>query len=216
MLPSTIQTPRLTLILLTNTDPGSQHLAWFHENWSDPDATSWSVSGASKSLEDSRARMLNLLSNDKHMYSVFEKSVGEEASGGSGEGPGTHLGSVGLRRQATGPIIPAMKRKEGDEGKELDHRILGYAYFKHAWGKGYATEAARALLDTYASSVADEKSKGEKVFYVEAGVDEGNGASTAIVKKLGFEKVGFKEEKEPVFLGGAWRYDGYWIYGMYV
>lgn len=159
--------------------------------------------------------MQHLLLNNNYFYSVFAKSEGLESEA-TEENPGKHVGSVGLRTQSSGPTVPALALRDEDKGKELDLRILGYAYFKHAWGKGYATEAARGLLDAYAASVAEEKAKGEKVFYVEAGVDEGNPASTAIVRKLGFEKVGFKEEQEPVFLGGEWREDGYWIYGMYV
>lgn len=93
---------------------------------------------------------------------------------------------------------------------------MGYAYFKSAWGKGYATEAARGLLDAYAEAVKEEKDKGEKVFYVEAGVDEGNPGSWRVIEKLGFEKAGFKEEEERVWLGGAWREDGYWVFGMYM
>jgi RimJ/RimL family protein N-acetyltransferase len=222
MVPPIIQSERLTLVLLTDTTPDSQHLKWFHENWTDPDATSWSISGASTSMDDSRARMLALVAANNYFYSVFAKrpegaqEQGSSTHGDEGKTPGVHVGSVGLRTQASGPTIPALPAKAEDAGKTLDLRILGYAYFKHAWGKGYATEAARALLDAYAASVAEEKARGEKVFYVEAGVDEGNPASAAIVQKLGFERVGFKEEKEPVFLAGAWRYDGYWINGMYV
>lgn len=39
--PLVIETPRLRLVRLTDTTPGSQHVQWFHENWSDPVATGW-------------------------------------------------------------------------------------------------------------------------------------------------------------------------------
>ena len=39
--PSTISTSRLQLVRLTDTSEGSQHVQWFHENWSDPVATGW-------------------------------------------------------------------------------------------------------------------------------------------------------------------------------
>lgn len=36
-----IETPRLLLVRLTDTSEGSQHVQWFHENWSDDAATAW-------------------------------------------------------------------------------------------------------------------------------------------------------------------------------
>lgn len=36
-----IQTPRLNLVLLTDTSEGSQDVQWFHEDWTDLDATAW-------------------------------------------------------------------------------------------------------------------------------------------------------------------------------
>lgn len=212
MLPPTIQTERLALIRLTDSSLSGQHLQWFHADWTDPDATSWSIRGASKSLEQSHERLVDALQKDTLIYCVFDKSTSDNTP----SNPGTHLGSIGLRRQESGPTIAPLRRNDGNEGKKMDLRIIGYAYFKSAWGRGYATEAARALLDAYAASVAEEKARGEKVFYVEAGVDEGNPGSWRIIEKLGFEKVGFKREEEPVFLGGEWRTDGYWVFGMYV
>jgi len=209
MIPPTIPTPRLTLIRLTDRSPTSQHLKWFHADWTDPDATSWSVRGASTSLAQSHARLVDALERDTLIYCVFENASTENT-------PGTHIGSIGLRKQDSGPTIPPLKRHAEDEGKELDLRILGYALFKSAWGKGYATEAAQGLLDAYAASVAQEKEKGDKVFYVEAGVDEENQGSWRVVGKLGFEKVGFRREEEAVFLGGKWRTEGYWVFGKYI
>jgi RimJ/RimL family protein N-acetyltransferase len=201
----TITTPRLTLIRLTDSSSGSQHVQWFHENWTDVDATAWSLHGPCKTLEDSRAWMIEHLTKyDNFFYAVFAKDTG------------LHVGSVSLRRQLDGPVLPPP-----DEGREkeveVDLRVVGYAMFKSAWGKGYATEAGRAMMDAYGASVAEEKAVGKKVFYVEAGVDEGNPGSQAVLAKLGFRKVGWKTEKEGVFLGGQWRENGgYWIYGTYV
>jgi RimJ/RimL family protein N-acetyltransferase len=55
--------------------------------------------------------------------------------------------------------------------------------FEKAWGKGYATEASRALLD---ASVATEGKK----LYAEATVVGEKPASVRVLEKLGFEKVG--------------------------
>jgi RimJ/RimL family protein N-acetyltransferase len=155
-----------------------------------------------------------ITARDNLYYAVFARQDGQESTA---DQPGMHVGSVGLRRQDTGPTLaPPLQGDGGEEAKELDLRVIGYAFFKHAWGKGYASEAAAALLDAYAASVAEEKARGKKVFYVEAGVDEANPASDAVLRKVGFKKVGWKTETEPVFLGGAWRHGGYWIYGQYV
>jgi RimJ/RimL family protein N-acetyltransferase len=51
---------------------------------------------------------------------------------------------------------------------------LGYHFLPTAWGRGYATEAARALLET---------AKGR---LVEAPVVPGNARSQSVMKKLGF------------------------------
>lgn len=128
---------------------------------------------------------------------------------------GEHIGSVSLRLQKSGPTLPLPEGRV-DGGKEIDLRVLGYALFKKAWGKGYATEANSALLDAYAASIADEKAKGEKVFWVEACADEGNPGSRAVLKKLGLELLGWKEGTEKVFLAGEWRDGGVWVYGIEV
>lgn len=40
-LESIIETSRLRLTRLTDTSTGSRDLQWYHENWSDPEATKW-------------------------------------------------------------------------------------------------------------------------------------------------------------------------------
>jgi RimJ/RimL family protein N-acetyltransferase len=209
-----IQTPRLTLILLTNTTLGSQHVKWFHENWSDPDATAWSLHGPCKTIAESREWMIEHRTKyDNLFYAVFAK---KEGTAGTEEDPGVHVGSVSLRRQPSGPTLPHPMPVERDQGKDTDLRTLGYAFFKIAWGKGYATEANKALLTAYAASITEEKEMTKKVFYVEASADEANPGSQAVLRKLGFTRLGWKTETERVFLGGAWREGGYWVYGRYL
>lgn len=209
---SIIHSPRLTLIQLIDTSEGSQHVQWFHENWTDPDATIWSLHGPCKSLEESREWMMEHRAKyDNLFYSVFEKQEGMK---GTEEDPGVHVGSVSLRRQLNGPTLPPPGRTKEAQG-EVDLRVLGYAMFKKSWGKGYATEANRALLDAYAASVASEKEKG-KVIYLEGCVDDGNPGSQAVLRKLQFVQVGWKDEPGPIFLGGEWREGGYIVMGKYL
>jgi RimJ/RimL family protein N-acetyltransferase len=213
MIASTIQTPRLTLLRLTDTTPGSQHIQLFHENWTDPDATAWSLHGPTHSLEESRDWLIEHLEKwDNLFYAVFLKPSNDEENVGLGE----HIGSVSLRLQKSGPTLP-LPSKQTDSGKAIDLRVLGYALFKKAWGKGYVTEANKALLEAYSASVAEEKKKGEKVFWVEACVDDGNPGSRKVIEKLGMESLGWKDGgEEKVWIAGEWRVDGVWVYGMEV
>jgi RimJ/RimL family protein N-acetyltransferase len=133
---------------------------------------------------------------DNYFYAVFAKHD---------DAKDVHVGSVSLRRQAEPTLVP----KRGDQGEV---RVLGYALYKREGGKGYATEANRALLQAYGAANAEEG----KDVYVEASVDEANPGSLAVLKKLGFEELGWKHEEERVFLGGEWWEGGYWVYGKYV
>lgn len=225
-----IQTPRLNLVLLSDTSEGSQHVQWFHEDWTDVDATAWfellsktyfitnldrSLHGPTKSLEESREWMIEHRTKwDNLFYAVFAKPDGRE---GTASDPGVHVGSASLRRQPAGPTLPPFEpAKATDRGKPLNMRAIGYALYKAHWGKGYATEANKAMLNAYMDSIQVEKAKGEELFYLEAGVDEGNPGSQSVLKKIGFKEVGWKTETEPVFLGGEWRHGGYWILGQYM
>ena len=62
--------------------------------------------------------------------------------------------------------------------KFLDHIELGYRYCRDSWCKGYATEAASAILaETYQMTDVDE---------ILACVHPGNTASIRVLEKLGF------------------------------
>lgn len=167
----------------------------------------------------------HLTKYDNMFYAVFAQPQGDDGAGVGAGGTdaarvtryegielGEHVGSVSLKLQAGGPTLapPVLPGRQ----KSVTLRTIGYAMFDGARGKGYATEANQALVDAYRALVAQEKDKGDEVFYIEGAVDEGNPGSVAVLKKLGFERVGWKEE-EPVWLNGEWR-SGYWVYGMYV
>ncbi|KAH6642897.1 GNAT domain-containing protein [Boeremia exigua] len=273
--PSSIKTPRLHLVRLTDTSQGSQHVQWFHENWSDPVATSWSVHGATKSLDDSREWMQHLLSElDNWFYAIFlrddistdnddEKDAPINACATSNKRepvenpedrqktdseslrPGTLIGSVSLRRPPEPELLPPLTfegasavghgaplnaaeiqtRTEDLQDVDLHLRTLGYALFAQAYGRGYATEACRGLLDEYRGVVQEWRSKvvseavGQErkgLFYVEAGVDIENPASQSVLRKLGFKTVGMKVFEGKVWLAGGWRGPGWWITGMYM
>lgn len=148
------------------------------------------------------------------LSAIFDK---QDANGNSISHPGNLVGNIGLRIEAE-PELPPFPPPNATTGpaKRLNMRQLGYAFFEAAWGKGYATEAGRAIVGAYEASVAEEKAKGEQEFYIEATWDKDNPASQKVLQKLGFSVVGWKEETERVFLAGAWRDPGIWVYGKYV
>ena len=195
---------------------------------------------------------------DNWFYAVFlqkeSKGSGNE-TGKEGEeepgvdGLGTHVGSVSLRLPPVGLELPpprsfdgaadvgmgevlseeeTKEREEALKSVELHLRVLGYAFFEHAHGKGYATEACRGVLEGYAgaakewraSQQSEIKTEGQAVtktvFYVEAGVDQENPGSQRVLSKLGFRTVGLKIEKEKAWLNGGWRGPGWWITGKYL
>lgn len=184
---------------------------------------------------------------DNWFYAVFERTTSPS------DGHGMHVGSVSLRRAPTGPTLAPPATFEGaaevgmgavvqeahePEDKtgevcaserasagDLEMRVLGYAFFAGAQGKGYATEAARGVLGAYKEAVrawregeggfGDVGANAKRV-YVEAGVDVENPGSQRVLQKLGFKSVGMKIEKEKVWLNGGWRGPGWWITGQYL
>lgn len=197
-----------------------------------------SLHGATKTLEESRAWMVHHLDVfDNWFYAVFARDSEED-------GPGQHLGSVSLRHMDKGPELLPPRSFDGAEevgegaplsseeveereafwrARDLNLRVLGYALFGSAHGKGYATEACKGLLDGYRESVEawrgseeGREDAGKTAFYVEAGVDQENPGSQNVLRKLGFKTVGLKIEKEQAWLNGGWRGPGWWITGTYV
>ena len=143
--------------------------------------------------------------------------------------PGTVIGNIGLRTQIAGPSLPpfdppassssspndAPNNDPNDDPPAplpLNLRSIGYSYLPSAWGKGFATEAASAVLDAYREGTREERAKGLERYYVEGIWDPTNEASGGVLAKLGFRRVGVKVE-ERVWLAGAWR-DRYVVSGL--
>ena len=85
-----------------------------------------------------------------------------------------------------------------------DHRsaALGYCFLEAAWGRGYATEASRALL-TWAFGALD-------LNRVQAETDTRNAASARVLEKLGFVREGTLRE-DCVVDGDV---SDSWVYGL--
>lgn len=74
--------------------------------------------------------------------------------------------------------------------RDFTYYDLGYRLSKKHWGKGYATEASRAVVQ-YGFQILDLPS-------IHAGVEIGHRASTNVLTKLGFQLDGtfFFDQKE--------------------
>ncbi len=92
----------------------------------------------------------------------------------------------------------------GLTGFDPDHRSasLGYCFLEDAWGHGYATEAARALLG-WAYGALD-------LNRVQAETDTRNLASARVLEKLGFVREGMLRE-DCVVDGDV---SDSWVYGL--
>lgn len=192
-----------------------------------------SLHGKTNSLEESQAWLQEHFSKyDCILYMVFTK---HDPSGQELPFPGEVVGNVGLRTQSQGPELPPFPNPNTSAAptsdqtptdpntpplsglpvtKPLNLRSLGYSYLPAAWGKGYATEAGRAVIDAYREGTEEERRKGEVVYYIEAIWDVENPASGKVLGKLGFTSIGVKVA-EKVWLAGGWR-DRYSVSGLYV
>ena len=79
---------------------------------------------------------------------------------------------------------------------------IGYCFVESAWGRGYATEATRAMLQ-WAFDTLD-------LNRVDADLDTRNGASAKVLEKLGFQREGLK--REDCIVSG--EVSDSWIYGL--
>lgn len=72
---------------------------------------------------------------------------------------------------------------------------LGYAVRRDEWGKGYATDAARTMMDFGFRDLGLRR--------ISAAIGPDNAASIAVAKRLGFRYEG--RIRDHVFTNGAWR-----------
>ncbi|MEU9090352.1 GNAT family N-acetyltransferase [Streptomyces sp. NPDC048428] len=99
-------------------------------------------------------------------------------------------------------LLPIQRRDEGDfigycgviiGRSTLEEPEIAYELFRRVHGHGYATEAARAVLDAAAATGRER---------LGATVDAGNAPSFRVLEKLGFERdhVSMEDKGEVVWL----------------
>ncbi|WP_326658899.1 GNAT family N-acetyltransferase [Streptomyces sp. NBC_00385] len=99
-------------------------------------------------------------------------------------------------------LLPIQRRDEGDfigycgliiGRSTLEEPEIAYELFQRVHGHGYATEAARAVLDAAAATGRER---------IGATVDAGNAASFRVLEKLGFvrDRVTVEDKGEVVWL----------------
>ena len=148
-----LSTERLVLRPVTADD----HAALL-AHWTQPDVRRFLFDGAALSAAE--------------VAETIEESIGDFAARGFGIWL-IELGSAAsLVSTAAGLVGTAGLRPLGDTGLEIF-----YSLAPGAWGHGYATEAARAVVEYGLGPLALPE--------VLAEVDEGNAASVAVVTRLG-------------------------------
>ena len=147
-----LSTERLVLRPVTADD----HAALL-AHWTEPEVRRFLFDGAALSageVTETIAESIRDFAASRNGIWLIELGSGP----GSGLGPGL-VGTAGLR-----PL--------GESGLEIF-----YSLAPGAWGRGYATEAARAVVEYGLGALGLPE--------VLAEVDEGNAASVAVVKRLG-------------------------------
>ena len=74
---------------------------------------------------------------------------------------------------------------------ELDNLELGWRFARNSWGKGYATESARAIMQALVETGDNKKLCAIAV--------EGNTASVNIMEKLGMKYIKTYFHEDPIF-----------------
>ena len=74
------------------------------------------------------------------------------------------------------------------DSPELNNLEIGWRFFQHTWGKGYATEAAKAIIQAL-TQVFSQKGNIQKgnIDFFSATAFANNHASISIMKKLGMD-----------------------------
>lgn len=179
--------------------------------------------GPTKSLEEAAEFAHTLLpstSGENTQYTIsyavhrrVERNVSATEGVGAGQAANDYevIGIVKLKPGMTVPLQDNITRRTDPESGFLRLEI-GYLFLPIAWGKGYATESCRAVIE------ACERSRSHFTpftsLYIEGVVGPGNPASMKVLEKAGLKQVGLNKWDGPaIWLAGAMRPPEVWVYG---
>jgi len=178
--------------------------------------TSCSIHGRSKTIEDTEKVLEGILPN-RTAYMIHELLPSNSDSLSRENTPTRFIGLVTLR--PIGPkdlVLPDHFFPSSTLSPGCLKMELGYGFLPVAWGKGYATEAVKTVLEACGK---EGKLWGpfEKVF-VRAIVNEENTASQRVLAKTDMKELGVHTwNGDGLWLAGKWRTrDRLHIYGMFV
>jgi ribosomal-protein-alanine N-acetyltransferase len=165
-----IETERLELNLATIDD-----LQDIHHLHSFPEVDQYNTTGIPKNIQETETIMQPLfeanLSGDKYVFIAKDKMNQD------------FIGMVG--------IFPGKPKYKSAE--------IWYKILPNAWGKGYATEISKALIEFSFASL--------KVHRVEAGCAVENAASVRVLEKSGMQREGRRRQTLPLKTGWSDNYE---------
>jgi ribosomal-protein-alanine N-acetyltransferase len=194
-----LETERLLIRPFTMDDLNDMHQVYVDANWIDPDNT------PEQELEARRKWLEWQVINYDALANLYQPPYGDRAV--ELKDTGVMIGSVGLV-QSMGPfdLLPHYQtlggeHTSGDPMRHFPEMGMFWAFKSAYWGKGYATEAASALVD-YAFTVLNLRR-------IVATTDYENEASMAVMHRLGM-KVERNPRQEPPYFQVAGILENNW------
>ncbi|KAM3561521.1 hypothetical protein MY1884_002349 [Beauveria asiatica] len=190
-----IPTSRLLLRPVQTNEEGSIDLERFHTLWSNEQATKWSMRGPCRTLAESKAWMASIVPmpmptiNIRVSYSVLYA----ESDGGLMHP--VNVDEKDWKMAGIVTLLPTDFKLEGEsftyahgaDGDPYRAVELGYLFAPEVWGKGFATESVRAVLDVYKRDVQPTDALFPREIL--AWVHEKNAGSRRVLQKVGFKEV---------------------------
>ncbi|WP_433531986.1 GNAT family N-acetyltransferase [Micromonospora sp. CA-263727] len=158
-------------LLVRDWSDGPADLARLFEIYSRPEVARWLGAASGLPLTDP-AQAVALLARWRRRHAAH----------------GDRYGTWAVEMRETGVVVGTAMLKPlpgRDERVLTDDIEVGWHLHPDAWGNGYATEAARALVER-------ELATGTRL--VHAVVDPGNTASMAVARRLGMRHVGRRDD----------------------